>query len=74
MNEARDVLGQRVGGLGHLEADDLELELGARTERSLAEDLDMVQALSDFQARQTGYEAALKTYSMVQRLSLFQYL
>lgn len=48
--------------------------LGAKTERSLAEDLDMVQALSDFQAQQTGYEAALSTYSKVQRMSLFQYL
>lgn len=33
-----------------------------------------MQALSDFQNRQTGYEAALKAYSMVQRLSLLQYL
>jgi flagellar hook-associated protein 3 FlgL len=48
--------------------------LAAQTERSNAEDLDMVQAISDFQGQQTGYDAALKTYSMVQRLSLFQYL
>ena len=34
----------------------------------------MVQAISDFQNQQTGYDAALKAYSMVQRLSLFQYL
>ena len=34
----------------------------------------MVQALSDFQAKQSGYDAALKTYSLVQRMSLFQYL
>ncbi len=34
----------------------------------------MVKALSDFQRRQTGYDAALKSYSLVQRLSLFQYL
>ena len=47
---------------------------GAQTQRSLAEDLDMIQALSDFKARQTGYEAALGTYAMVQRMSLFQYL
>ena len=50
------------------------LSLAAQTERSNAEDLDMVKALSDFQSRQTGYEAALKTYSSVQRMSLFQYL
>lgn len=49
-------------------------KLAAQTERSTAEDLDMVQAVSDFQNRQTGYDAALKSYSMVQRLTLFQYL
>ena len=50
------------------------LKLFAQTERSNAEDLDMVDAISDFQGQQSGYDAALKTYSMVQRLSLFQYL
>lgn len=49
-------------------------KLDAERERSEAEDLDMVSALSDFQNRQTGYDAALKTYSMVQRMSLFDYL
>ncbi len=49
-------------------------KLDAETERSQAEDLDMLQAISDFQNRQTGYDAVLKTYSMVQRLSLFDYL
>lgn len=46
----------------------------AETERSTAEDLDMVQAISDFQNRQTGYDAALKAYSLVQRMSLFNYI
>ena len=55
---------------GRLEA----LKLASRTERSNAEDIDMTQAVSDFSNRQTGYEAALKAYSMVQRLSLFNYL
>jgi flagellar hook-associated protein 3 FlgL len=51
-----------------------DVKLGADTERSLAEDLDMVQALSDFQAKQSGYEAALSTYALVQKMSLFNYL
>lgn len=46
----------------------------ADDERSAAEDLDVVRAASELQARQTGYDAALKAYSMVQRLSLFDYL
>ena len=48
--------------------------VAAKVERSNAEDLDMVKAISEFQSLQIGYEAALKTYSTVQRMSLFQYL
>jgi len=50
------------------------LKLGAQTERSNAEDLDMVEAISKFQSQQTGYDTALKSYAMVQKLSLFQYI
>jgi flagellar hook-associated protein 3 FlgL len=50
------------------------LKLSSQTERAHAEDLDMTQAISDFSNQQTGYDAALKAYSMVQRLSLFNYL
>lgn len=49
-------------------------KLRAQEERSNAEDLDMVHAISDFQLKQTGYDAALRAYSQVQRLSLFNYL
>jgi flagellar hook-associated protein 3 FlgL len=51
-----------------------QAKLDAETQRSNAEDLDMVQAISDFQNKQTGYDAALKTYSLVQKMSLFDYL
>ncbi len=49
-------------------------KLASTTERSNAEDVDMVHAISDFQNKQSGYDAALKSYAMVQRLSLFQYV
>ncbi len=49
-------------------------KVASTTERSNAEDVDMVHAISDFQTKQSGYDAALKSYSMVQRLSLFQYV
>lgn len=49
-------------------------KLANQEQRSAAEDLDMTEAISKFQNQQTGYDAALKSYSMVQRLSLFQYL
>lgn len=51
-----------------------DAKLLAQTERSGAEDIDMVQAVSDFSTRQTSYDAALKAYSMVQKLSLFEYI
>lgn len=75
-----NVLGWRArAGEALTRADSMEerlgnVKLGAQQDRSTAEDLDMVQAISDFQNKQTGYDAALKTYSMVQRLSLFDYL
>jgi flagellar hook-associated protein 3 FlgL len=61
------------------QADGLDGRLGdgrlaAQSQRSAAEDLDMAQAITDFQNRQTSYDAALKAYSMVQRLSLFEYI
>jgi flagellar hook-associated protein 3 FlgL len=60
-------------------ADGIESRLGqrqidAQRDRSAAEDLDLVAAISDFQSKQTGYDAALKTYSLVQRMSLFDYM
>lgn len=51
-----------------------DLKLQAQTEKASAEDLDMAQAVSDFKIRQTSYDAALKAYTMVQRLNLFDYL
>ena len=49
-------------------------KVAAQTQKSQAEDLDMVEAISSFQNQQTGYEAALKAYASVQRLSLFDYV
>jgi flagellar hook-associated protein 3 FlgL len=37
-------------------------------------DLDMVRAISEFQTRQLGMQAALQSYGQVQRLSLFQFI
>lgn len=59
-----DAIGERIA----------QTRLDAQRQRSEAEDLDMVQAISEFQTRQTGYEAALKTYATVQRMSLFEYI
>ena len=44
------------------------------SDRSRAEDLDMVKGLSDFQNQQTGYQVALQSYAQIQKLSLFNYI
>jgi flagellar hook-associated protein 3 FlgL len=51
-----------------------DLRLASQTDRENAEGLDMVKAISDFQNKQTGYDAALKSYSLVQKMSLFDYI
>jgi flagellar hook-associated protein 3 FlgL len=45
-----------------------------KANQSRAEDVDMVQALSEFQNQQTGYQAALQSYAQIQKLSLFNYV
>ena len=45
-----------------------------QTDRSRAEDLDLVQAISELQNTQTAYSAALGSYAQIQKLSLFNYI
>lgn len=74
MLSVRSELGEAMNSLDGTESRFASQKLYSQTEQSNAEDLDMVQGISDFQSQQTGYDAALKAYSMVQRLTLFQYL
>lgn len=71
---ARARSGEALNRMDSVELRIADNKLAAQAERSNAEDLDMVQAISDFQNRQTGYDAALKAYSLVQRMSLFNYI
>jgi flagellar hook-associated protein 3 FlgL len=67
-------VGEVLNRADGIEARIAEQKVTAQAERSNAEDLDMVEAISLFQNRQSGYQAALQAYASVQRLSLFQYL
>jgi flagellar hook-associated protein 3 FlgL len=74
LQSARSAAGQVLSRIDS-ETDRLDSQkLASTTERSNAEDVDMVHAISEFQNKQSGYDAALKSYAMVQRLSLFQYV
>jgi flagellar hook-associated protein 3 FlgL len=74
MQGARSAVGETLNRMDGIDSRISALKLAAQTERSNAEDLDMTQAIAEFQTRQTGYDAALKSYSLVQKLSLFQYI
>lgn len=74
LNGRRAEAGSWLNRLDDVESRISGQKLRAQGERSSAEDLDMLHAISDFQLKQSGYDAALRAYSMVQRLSLFQYL
>lgn len=74
LQNVRSQLGERLNNLDGTEARMAALKQYNQSERSAAEDLDMVQGISEFQNQQTGYDAALKTYAMVQKMSLFQYI
>lgn len=77
MERLQSVRAQVGGVLTRLDTIDgrvADLKLAAETERSNATDLDLTQAISDFQNKQSGYDAALKSYAMVQRMTLFQYI
>ncbi len=67
---AGDLL-NRVDNIGDRQsAQSLQLE----ADRSRAEDLDMVKALSSFKTQETAYSAALGSYAQIQKLSLFNYI
>ncbi|QPF73145.1 flagellar hook-associated protein 3 [Roseateles sp. DAIF2] len=74
MQNMRSQVGEQMNNLDGTESRMADLKLYNQSEQSAAEDLDMVQGISDFQNQQSGYDAALKTYAMVQRMSLFQYI
>ena len=74
MQAARAATGATLTRLDALDGRNQDRDLWAKSVQSDAEDLDMVQAVSTFQNQQTGYQAALQSYAMVQRMSLFDYV
>jgi len=71
---ARSAAGATLSRLDQIDQRNQDRQLWAKTVQSNAEDVDMVQAVSSFQSQQTSYQAALQSYAMVQKLSLFDYL
>lgn len=71
---ARSDAGAALSRLDAIDGRNQDNLLWAQTTQADAEDADMVAAVSAFQNKQTGYQAALQSYSMVQRMSLLDFL
>ncbi len=71
---AQSEVGEELNRMDGIESRNSDQKLAAQNEKSNAEDLDMVAAVSDFKNQDTGYQAALQSYAMVQKLSLFNYI
>ena len=74
LQNVRGYAGELLNRADRISGDQDSRSVQLEADRSRAEDLDMVKGISDFQNANVGYEAALKSYAQVQRLSLFNYI
>lgn len=74
LNGSRGFAGDLLNRADRIEGDLDKRAIQLEEDRSRAEDLDMMKGISDFQNQQVGYEAALKSYAMVQKMSLFNFI
>lgn len=74
VNNMRGYAGELLNRADRITGDQEKRSIQLEGDRSRAEDLDMIKGYSDFQNQQVGYEAALKSYAQVQRLSLFNFI
>jgi len=74
LSSMRSRVGETLNRIDSVTGSNASLKLASQTERQNAEGLDMVEAISNFQNKQTGYDAALKSYALVQKISLFNYI
>ena len=74
MSNIRSYAGELLNRADRITGDQSKRSVQLESDRSRAEDLDMIKGISDFQNQQTGYQAALQAYASVQKLSLFNYI
>lgn len=74
LSSSRSAAGEALNRIDQVGAKHDAASANGKIERSQAEDLDLTAAISDFQTKQLGYQAALQSYASVQRMSLFDYL
>ncbi|MDZ7938707.1 MAG: flagellar hook-associated protein FlgL [Rhodoferax sp.] len=74
VSAVRGQAGDLLGRADRITSDNAKRNIEQESNRSRAEDLDMIKGISDFQNQQTGYSAALQSYAQVQKLSLFNFI
>lgn len=74
VHNMRSYAGELLNRADRITGDQEKRSIQLESDRSRAEDLDMIKGISDFQNQQVGYEAALKSYAQVQKLSLFNFI
>ena len=74
LHNMRGYAGELLNRADRITGDQEKRSVQLEGDRSRAEDLDMIKGISDFQNQLVGYEAALKSYAQVQKLSLFNYI
>lgn len=74
VHNMRSYAGELLNRADRITGDQEKRSIQLEGDRSRAEDLDMIKGISDFQNQQVGYEAALKSYAQVQKLSLFNFI
>lgn len=74
LQSARGMAGDLLNRADIIDNNQQGKSINLTADKSRAEDMDLTKGISDFQNQQTAYDAALKTYAQVQRLSLFNYL
>jgi flagellar hook-associated protein 3 FlgL len=74
ISAVRGQAGDLLGRADSITATNEKRSIEQKGNQSRAEDVDMIQAVSDFQKQQTGYQAALQSYAQIQKLSLFNFI
>ncbi|MDD0840150.1 flagellar hook-associated protein FlgL [Curvibacter sp. HBC61] len=74
IQSARGLAGDYLNNADVIDSNQQSKAVRLEGDRSRAEDLDMLQGISDFQNQSTAYQAALKSYAQIQSMNLFDFL
>lgn len=74
VNDATSALGGRLNVAESVYESNLDLEIANKTARSVIEDVDYAEAVSELSKQETALQAAQSTFARVTGLSLFDYI